>query len=243
VDFTCSELMMTHFEVLHENQGFPSGFDSYSLLLVPDKSWPVQVGAEKMFEIACRFKGFGNALGSKHLAAWPYHGFQMGHSKMMDYEVCSLVFSFVGSQEDLQGFIAKQSRLLSVEKRLDGGYHLERARQLCALYNLNLNKGPYVAFFEKRPHVPTTWSRHNAWPDPEDSSAPSQPDFVLQLGGHSYDDAVYLLNSLEFELLKGSRRFTNLRFTQIRMTLTDICKRSLSGVKASLEIVKAVKDL
>src|SRR5258706_14550556 len=109
---------MTHIEVLHENQSLPSGFDSDSLLLVPDDSWPIRMGTERMFELASRFKAFGDALGSEHLASWPYHGFQFGHSKMVDYEVCSLVFSFAGVEADLQTFIAKQSRHSIAKKEL-----------------------------------------------------------------------------------------------------------------------------
>jgi hypothetical protein len=241
--YTCIEPTMTHFEVLHENQSLPSGFDSYSLLLVPDESWPIRMGTEKMFELASRFKAFGDALGSAHLASWPYHGFQLGHSKMMDYEVCSLVFSFTGSEVDLQDFIAKQSCHQVAKEELGGGYHLERARQLCALYDLSFNKGPYVAFFSKNPHVPTVWSRHDAWKDPKEPDAPSQPDFVLQFGGRSYEDAIHLLNSFEFELLRGRQTFTSLSLLQIRLTLVEICRRLVSGMKTSLEIVKLGKDI
>jgi len=237
------EPTMTHFEVLHENQSLPSGFDSYSLLLVPDNSWPIRMGTEKMFELASRFKAFGDALGSAHLASWPYHGFQMGHSKMMDYEVCALVFSIASSEVDLNDFIAKQSSHSIAKKELGGGYHIERARQLCALYDLSLNNGPYIVFFSENPHVPTVWSRHNAWRDPKDADAPTQPDFVLQFGGRSYDDAVYLLNSFEFELLSGRQRFTRLSLLQIRFMLAEICRKLVSGIKASLEIVKTAKDI
>ncbi|HEX5719275.1 MAG TPA: hypothetical protein VF179_24145 [Thermoanaerobaculia bacterium] len=234
---------MTYFEVIHETQSLPSGFDSYSLLLFPDRAWPEQAGADTLFELASRFKAFGDSLGPTHLASWPYHGIQTGHQPRMDYEVCSLVYGFTTSQEELENFVAERSRELRTKRNLWGEYHLERARLLCALYDLSFTRGPYIAFFSKRPHVPTVWSRSLYGWYPEDTMAPSIPDFVIRFGGVEFTEAVTLLNALELELLSGRRRITKLKAFQAGMLLTQACKRIGSSLRSSLDLVKTAKEI
>jgi hypothetical protein len=234
---------MTSFEVIHEDQSLPLGFATYSLLLIPDGAWPERVGAERMFELARRFKAFGEALGGYHLAAWPYHGLQQSHLKQMDYEVCALIYGFVKTQEELEHFVASRSDQLRAKKDLSGEYDTVRARHLCALYDLSFDKGPYIAFFRERPYVPATWSRSFYGQYPQNSSKPSKPDFVIQFGGADFLTAVSLLNALELELISGRERINRLKFSQLRLALMDACRQISSGAKASLEVLKAVKGI
>jgi hypothetical protein len=234
---------MTSFEVIHEDQALPLGFATYSLLLIPDGAWPERVGAERMFELARRFKSFGEALGARHLASWPYHGLQQSHLKQMDYEVCALIYGFVKTQEELENFVANRSDQLRAKKYLSGEYDMVRARHLCALYDLSFDKGPYIAFFRERPYVPTTWSRSFYGRYPQNSSTPSKPSFVIQFGGADFPTAVSLLNALELELISGRERIARLRFSQLCLSLADVCRRISSSAKASLEMLKTVKEI
>ena len=91
-------------DLIYDYQDVPTGYKTYSVLLVPDHRWFENVGFEKAFTFFQAFKSFGQILGDDHLACWFYCCF--GRRSPVDIDVIATIGGHIGSQEELAAMIA-----------------------------------------------------------------------------------------------------------------------------------------
>lgn len=232
-------------EVVRIDEDLPDGYESYSLLLVPDQEWLGRVPVLEVYSLFNRFKQFGQAIGPRHLAAWFYAATMHGFGKHLDVAVFSAIHNLVSSPKELEEQVVARSGL-PPNRNLDGtagGYDILRAKQLCAALDLSFNKGPYVAFFTQKPDLP---SGHHQWltPGPRRRFRPRvRPSFLLCLGGLRFHDALSILNTLEKQLLSAEPQIMEPTLQQIGLRLAHIIRQLPARFSGVIEVIKSSKEL
>lgn len=134
-------------EIIPESNEIPSGYDTYSILLIPEMEALNLGNTDNIYKLFLRFKAFGESIGEKHLAAWFYHAGPGPYAFLEDREIFSAVYGLVESKENLVKFVSYETRM--AEQWMQNNkitYDIIRSRHFCARCGLDLNKGPYIAF-------------------------------------------------------------------------------------------------
>jgi hypothetical protein len=234
---------MSHHALITDNQQLPGGYDTYSLLLIPDWKWLKNVGEERSYELFKHFKMFGDAVGPHHLAALLYNVYWGSYEKYVDKEAFSIIHGTVSSKSDAIKLALEGSFDPERINIARGGYDVIRAKYFCASYGLNFNDGPYIAFFEQKPDLPTVFygPRH---PEPTVSSEnPTKPSFLIQFNGISFEHVLTLLNEMEYEIIRGDVDMRKLKASQFSLQLEFISKKIGKSIGKTIRVIKDVKDI
>jgi hypothetical protein len=78
----------------------PPNYDSYSILLIPDRAWLRKVASTKILYLFSRLQRFCNSICANHISSWAYIGIIGSFSKKTDLEVISQIYSEVISIEE-----------------------------------------------------------------------------------------------------------------------------------------------
>lgn len=233
--------LMTYHETISERQDLPEGYESYSLLLIPDERWFEESSESRSFKVFGRFKSFGDSVGPNHLSAWFCYAFVGSYSRGLDLEVRGAVFEVVANSEGAGAILASRSVKIVKGHKLWASYDVRRAKHICASLGLGFNSGPYIAFFDQRPTLPVGPNTKGEFDCGKER--PSKPTLVLKFNGMNLDDVLSAINELEFELLRGDVRANRLRATQLRKRLSNACKNVALKIGRTVKLLKDVHDL
>lgn len=231
---------MTRHEVIYQHQDLPTGYESYSILLIPDSAWFSTIPPTRAYDLFFRFKQFGEAIGSRHLAAWLYK--DSLSMRGYDLDIFAAISAPARSEDDVRRVLSDVPALREHVTRLHGRYDVIRAKYFCALYKLPFGAGPYIGFFEQRPVLPILCRKYSGSTGEPEPKTATKPAFLLKFGGLAFEDMLALLNQLEYGLVRGHSRAGLLKLQQVALRIEGLCKRLTGTAKASVDLIKDVKE-
>lgn len=232
---------MSHHALLTENEDLPDGYDTYSLLLIPDWKWIHKAGEDRYYDLFKHFKMFGDAIGPRHLAAWLYNAQWGSYQKLVDLEAYSVIYGSVASRADADKL--GLGNKFDPARHIESGYDVIRAKYFCARCGLDFNSGPYIAFFEKKPCIPIVLHgfRHPNGELPKED--PTKPAFLIQFAGMSYKNVLSLLNDMEYQLIRDDLDTRKLQMGQLSLRIEHVCVKVGRVIGKTLRFIKDVKDI
>ena len=235
---------MSNYIYIHHSQDIPENFKTYSILLIPDKNWLDKIPNDDLLKIFNRFKEFGDIIGKDHAAAWLYTGFDGGGdvSEHFIRHFHIYITYTIEAYRDIIPIIKSNSAISNIDDISNSMYDFLRAKYFCALVNLNFNKGPYVAFFDKKPNLPIVFRDYNTGSFKVDNvNNLVKPSFVIQFEGLNVDEFIAAINTLEFEILRSKEDMKQLRFRQRIRTIIQNSKSISSNIVKSIKFINEVK--
>ena len=232
-------------EVITETQEIPGGFESYSLLLIPDVRWLNNIGGQSTIDLFRRFQKFGETIGPHHLSAWLYvgGGFYGIDKDTVDVEVHSAVQGLLSSPKEADNYVLNGISYGKEVNAFHGGYDVMRAKYFCAYYGLNFNAGPYIAYFKDKPVVPFVYTELYRGRIRISEEQATKPSFLIRFGGMTLDDVISVLNDLEYEIIRGDPNVRVLELHQFARRLGHACQSVGDKLGKTVEIIKGVKEV
>lgn len=234
-------------EIYNQYIDIPDGYATYSVLLVPDYEWFNKAGIKDAYGLFSRFKKFGDIIGERHLACWFYYAFS-SHGPLVDTEIVAAISSHISSPQELAAFIDRYCTREGCHIS-EGSYDVKRARLICSALSFEYTKGPYIAFFLKRPRLPYYETEKETSVSPTrvhvvSGSNLSKPEMVLKFGGLTIERSLHLMDELERHLLTATPKLTRLQWKQQWLRIENWCAQHGDRVVEVLRdiVVKAVAE-
>ncbi len=207
--------------ILDQNKDVPDGFRTYSLLLIPSYEWFQDIPSEHLDRLFQRFKVFGENLGKDHLAFWYYTSGRKSYGQYVDTVVTAAIVASLDTKEKVDSYINESFRGSSL---LEGsGYDIRRARLICATYDLDFGKGPYIAFYPKKPNLPN-WEHNEITGSHLFNIRPTKPLYILRFGGLDLNKSLALLDELESHILAEKQTCRTLSWKQFWLKTEQWCE-------------------
>lgn len=226
--------------IVNQHEDIPTGYDTYSILLVPDEKWFGEAGIETGFRLFSQFKRFGDMIGDKHLACWFNRSFIGSYSKLTDLEFIAAIPADIVSARAVSDFIRTKCQLPEDHGSPSMQYDVARARLICTKLKISYNKGPYVAFYSKYPTLPyyeidsDEFGSHGTVVCNEEHHV--SPACVLKFGGVRFDRALNLLDLLEQDLIRSNPGILKLQYEQLMFRIREFFHAHGETV---VEVIKA----
>jgi hypothetical protein len=241
-----------HMAVYNRDMEVQKGYDTYSVLLVPEYDWgniwlPRKDGNRVLKNrklLLKAFSRFGDIIGKKHLACWFYSSGRLGHGYefCVDLDVTAVLPAKASTEAQIKKVLARGD--IRPQGELNTSIDFKRSRLICAMLGLPYSGSPYVAFFDSYPAMPAVIVDHNTsdparalWPTYE---AITQPKLVLSMKGLSLDGFTELLDQLEQQILREDIKTDLIRWQRFSILLREWCKSNRKGVVRILDKFAAI---
>jgi len=240
---------MSNFVYLCESQELPDDYESYSIFLIPDSHWLDKIGEERFYQLFNRYREFGEAIGQHHLAAWLYTGYDSGGGTSEHFirDIFSYVSYSASGPGDIARVIKRNCRGLKIGDINGGSYDFIRAKYFCALYRLNFNHGPYIAFFSQKPFLPLIYREDDGtggWSDKVYTKDEIlNPAFILQFDGLDIDGFMSSINTVEYEILRSKTGMRELKIQQLHRNLKRSSAVIATIIGKSFKILSVIKKI
>jgi hypothetical protein len=223
-------------EVVPETLPIPNGYETYSLLLLPDYDWLRSV--EDPALLLDKFSRFGDIIGKQHLACWFYTSGRLGsgHELGVDLHLYAVLPAKVSTENELKKVLAKKR--VKQRGKLPVGVDVKRCRLICAMLGLPYSNSPYIAFFDQYPTLPELMVDHHAsLRDPYYVShdAITRPKVVLSMGSLSINGFIELMDTLEQQILREDIRSDSIRWQRFLIALKQWCDSNRKGIVRLVE--------
>ncbi|NCR75731.1 MAG: hypothetical protein GPI92_09035 [Microcystis aeruginosa K13-06] len=209
---------MTQAEFYTSNQSIAEGYDSYTILLIPEFGWlgdeEQQESKMDMDKVLQRFHAFGQAIGSKNLSCWFYEATVL-EKPMEGCYVHQVISEELTYNQVLQRTRTKYYHVMS------SSYDFKRAREYCDKFNLSYNYGPYIVYMERHP------------------DSVDKPNFIIKTNGLSTSQFIVLLNELEQSITTRNKKFRELRLKEIFEYIKALF---INGKEDIFKIVELIKN-
>lgn len=205
-------------DIINETENIPDGFDSYTLLLIPEPEWlereDSKINIKKLFQ---RFHAFGTSIGERNLSLWFYSTYHYP-----DTHTRINIKAVVTGPEITYSQLIKKEKLEHYDGALMS-YDFGRARSYCDRYHLNYNKGPYIVYTEDHP------------------DSISKPEIILQLNGIATDQFIIILNKLEQSVRSGEKKPMRLRAALLYERIKCVIKENKADIFKLVGLLKGIK--